>query len=187
MFTSKKTVFLIILIILTALAAIFIEQKVHHFAGTLVGHSIGILGSFFILIIFLYPIRKYFIKIGNMKEWIDWHMFFGITGPLLVLIHGAFHFHALAATVAAVVMFVSMVSGIIGGLFYIDARKALMKKEEELKKAGVSADERDQMLVTEATSIEMLGKWRLVHYPIAATFLALMMYHIVSVLYYKGI
>lgn len=183
---SRKTLLLTLLIIVTVVISFLLEFKLRHFAGTVLGHSIGILGSFFILIIFLYPLRKYFIQIGTMKEWLDWHMFFGITGPLLIVIHGAFHFHAMAATIAAVVMLVSMTSGIVGRYFYIDARKAIQAKENELKSTGMTPKEIEEILIKDATSVEILGKWRLVHYPIAATFLALMVFHIISVLYYKG-
>ncbi len=183
---SRKTILLTLLIIATVIISFLLEFKLRHFAGTILGHSIGILGSFFILIIFLYPIRKYFIPVGAMKEWMDWHMFFGITGPLLIVIHGAFHFHALVAAAAAIVMLISMTSGIAGRYFYIDARKALQAKENELKASGMAPNQIEEVLIKDATSVEMLGKWRLVHYPIAATFLALMIYHIISVMYYKG-
>lgn len=188
MIISKKTFFLTLLIGITVSASYLIEEKLHHFAGSLLGHSIGILGSVFILIIFLYPVRKYFMPWGGpMKEWLNWHMFFGITGPLLIIIHGAFHFHALVALFASLLMVVNVMSGLVGRYLYIDARKALQQKEENLRQQGVPENELEERLLLEATSVELMGNWRLIHYPISALFLGLMIFHIISVLYFKGV
>lgn len=187
MFISIRAVLLASLIILTVVGAYRVEEHLQHFAGTLLGHAVGILGASFILIIFLYPIRKYFIKVGSLKGWLNWHIFFGLTGPMLIMIHGAFQFHAQVATLAFEVMVVNVLSGIIGFFLYSGLIRTAKKRMNMSNKVGIAIGRKEESLMVEATSSKILKNWKFIHYPLAAIFIVIMAFHIASVLYYKGI
>lgn len=187
MFISIRAILLALLIILTIIGAYRLEEHLQRFAGTLLGHSIGILGASFILIIFLYPIRKYFIKVGSLKDWLNWHIFFGLTGPLLIMIHGAFQFHAQVATLAFAVMSVNVLSGIIGFFLYSGLIRTAKRRIDMSKKIGIPIGRKEESLMEEAISSKILKNWKFVHYPLAAALIVVMAFHIVAIIYFKGI
>ncbi len=187
MFISIRAILLALLIILTVVGAYRLEEHLQRFAGSLLGHSIGILGAAFILIIFLYPIRKYFIKVGSLKNWLNWHIFFGLTGPLLIMIHAAFQFHSQIATLAFGVMVVNVLSGITGFFLYRGLIRSAKKRMDMSKKVGIAIGRKEESLMEEALSSKILKNWKFVHYPLAAIFIVVMAFHIASILYYKGI
>jgi hypothetical protein len=85
------------------------------------GHAAGIIGSLMMIFMLLYSVRKrirLFKNLGRLNRWLDIHIFFGITGPLLVVIHTSFKVQGLVA-----VSFWSMVavalSGVLGRYLYL--------------------------------------------------------------------
>lgn len=89
-------------------------------AWGLVGHGIGIVG--FILILMtetLYSIRKRLTdaKWGSMASWLKFHIYTGLVGPYLVLLHTSMRFHGIAA-VAMLFTIVVVASGIVGRYIY---------------------------------------------------------------------
>jgi hypothetical protein len=89
-------------------------------AGDL-GHAAGIIGSLMMIFMLFYSIRKrirIFKNWGRLNRWLDIHIFFGIMGPLLVVVHTTFKVQGLVA-----VSFWSMVavalSGVLGRYLYL--------------------------------------------------------------------
>ncbi|RIH66054.1 hypothetical protein D1164_07270 [Mariniphaga sediminis] len=114
----------------------------------LIGHGLGILGSFFILFgVFSYMVRKRirrFSKVGLLKYWLEFHIFLCTLGPVLILFHTSFKFGGLVAasfwSMAAVVA-----SGVIGRFIYLQIPRSIGGRElsrEELNtlKTGLLAD-----------------------------------------------
>jgi hypothetical protein len=175
------------LVVAAVVGAYALERRLQHFAGTAMGHALGVLGAFLLVVVFLYPIRKYFLKRGRLSEWLAWHMVLGFVGPLLVIVHGAFHFHALLPLLASLAMVLSVMSGLVGRYLVTDARRALCGLEQQLRQQGLSAADREQTLLIRASSVRAMTRWRMVHYPIAAVLLTLMVFHVISALYFKGV
>jgi hypothetical protein len=85
-------------------------------ASGLIGHSIGILGFLLMLMTeTLYTLRKRSrtARWGSMSTWLDFHIFTGIVGPYMVLLHSSWKFQGLAGMVMAMTV-VMVVSGFIG-------------------------------------------------------------------------
>ena len=88
----------------------------------LIGHGLGIFGSFFMIVgVATYMIRKRvkaLFKFGYLKYWLEFHIFLCTLGPILILYHTAFKFGGIVA-----VSFWSMVavvlSGVIGRFLYV--------------------------------------------------------------------
>ncbi len=85
------------------------------------GHGFGIIGSLMMLVMLLYSIRKrsqIFSKLGNITKWLDIHIYLGIFGPLLIILHSSFKVYGLVA-ISFYSMLAVALSGIIGRYLYL--------------------------------------------------------------------
>lgn len=89
-------------------------------AGDLLGHGLGIAGFLLMLATeTLYSLRKRSRRArwGRMSSWLRFHIFTGLVGPYLVLLHTSWKFNGLAGVVTAL-MIVVVLSGIVGRYIY---------------------------------------------------------------------
>jgi hypothetical protein len=89
-------------------------------ASDLFGHGLGIAG--FVLMLMtetLYSLRKrsHRARWGRISSWLRFHIFTGLFGPYLVLLHTAWKFNGIAGVVTALMVAVVM-SGIVGRYIY---------------------------------------------------------------------
>jgi hypothetical protein len=113
-----------------ALAAILVITLVYLFmvnwlgrvpgASEIYGHSMGILG--FVLMLMtevLYSVRKRSrqARWGRMSSWLSFHIFTGIVGPYLVLLHTSWKFQGVAGIVMLMTVII-VVSGFVGRYIY---------------------------------------------------------------------
>ncbi len=89
-------------------------------ASEFFGHSLGILG--FILMIAtetLYTLRKRSrsARWGRMSAWLQFHIFTGLVGPYMVLLHTSWKFNGLAGIVMLFTLII-VISGFIGRYIY---------------------------------------------------------------------
>ena len=108
------------------------------------GHGLGIFGSLAVLIgVSTYMMRKRMRSMGRMgklKNWLEFHIFLCILGPLLILFHTAFKFGGLVA-----ISFWSMVavflSGVVGRFIYIQIPRSIEGRELSLNEIrGMKSD-----------------------------------------------
>ncbi len=89
-------------------------------AGGLFGHGLGIAGFVLMLMTeILYTLRKRARKArwGRMAAWLKFHIFTGLVGPYMVLLHTSWKFNGLAGLVTLLTV-VIVVSGFIGRYIY---------------------------------------------------------------------
>ena len=89
-------------------------------ASDLFGHSIGIIG--FILMLLtetLYTLRKRSrtARWGRMSSWLQFHIFTGLVGPYMVLLHTSWKFNGLAGMVMLLTIII-VASGFLGRYIY---------------------------------------------------------------------
>ncbi len=89
-------------------------------ASGLFGHGLGILG--FILMLMtetLYSLRKRTrdARWGRMSDWMQFHIFTGLVGPYMVLLHTSWKYHGLAGVVILLTAVV-VGSGFVGRYIY---------------------------------------------------------------------
>lgn len=80
-----------------------------------VGHWLGVVGSAMILLLFTYSLRKRLAawgRLGELRIWLRYHIFLGIAGPVLIIMHTSFKVSGLVA-----VSFWSMVAVALSGVF----------------------------------------------------------------------
>ena len=89
-------------------------------ASGVLGHGLGILG--FLLMLStetLYSLRKRARgkAIGRMSTWLQIHIFTGLVGPFMVLLHSAWKFNGLAGVLMLMTIII-VLSGIVGRYIY---------------------------------------------------------------------
>ena len=117
----------------------FLERP-HHPAhqtikpGGIRGHGLGILGTMMMLLLLTYSLRKkniIFGNIGKIGNWLDFHIFLGIMGPLFVILHSSFKLNGIVA-----ISFWSMISvalsGILGRYLYLQIPRNISGHEMNL-------------------------------------------------------
>lgn len=99
------------------------------------GHAYGIIGSAMMIFMLLYSIRKRTRRLqnfGNLSNWLKIHIYFGIMGPLFIILHSSFKVQGLIA-----VSFWSMIavalSGILGRYLYIQIPRTIAGNEIDFK------------------------------------------------------
>jgi hypothetical protein len=133
-------------------------------ARGLVGHVLGISG--FLLMIVAetaYTWRKKVTRegYGPLRYWMQAHVFAGLVGPYLVLLHTSFQFRGLAGVLALMVLAV-VASGVAGRFVYTAVPKV----------PGAPGARRS------------LAVWWLLHVPVAAAMFVLAAVHVAGALYY---
>lgn len=100
-----------------------------------IGHGLGILGSSLILLLFFYSLRRrnlLGLRFGDIGQWLNVHILFGIMGPVFVTLHTCFKFGGIVS-----VSFYSMVavaaSGFVGRYLYVQIPRTISGDELTLK------------------------------------------------------
>jgi hypothetical protein len=106
-----------------------------------VGVNLGILGFAMFLVIFLYPLRKYWTWLGRQglaRHWLDFHVLLGLSAPFVIALHSSFKFHGFAG-IAFWIMLAVSASGIVGRYLYsqiprrVNAAELSRKELQELQ------------------------------------------------------
>lgn len=100
------------------------------------GHALGIIGAILMLMTeFMYSARKrwHIFRFGRTRSWLSFHIFTGIVGPFLVLMHTGLEFRGLAG-ISMLLTLLVVFSGFIGRYIYTSVPRTL---------AGVELDRRD--------------------------------------------
>ena len=99
----------------------FILHRSPSFPGSFLGSMIGIVATFFMFVPFLYLIIKRnktlktrFTKWMKMSIFLKWHIYAGIIGPILGLIHSGHRFDSLVGVSLTALMILVVISGFIG-------------------------------------------------------------------------
>lgn len=103
-------------------------------SGT-VGIKLGMTGVFLFLLIYLYPLRRYWGwlgSLGNSKHWLDFHVVMGATAPVIIAFHSSFKFSNIAG-MAFWSMLCVTISGFVGRYLYSQIPRSLNAAELTLK------------------------------------------------------
>jgi hypothetical protein len=117
------------------------SERPHHFdyrtfrpAGQ-IGHGLGIIGSAMMVLMLTYTLRKRlrrWQKLGALSSWLNIHIYFGIMGPLLVILHTSFKIQGLVA-VSFWSMIVVALSGVLGRYLYLQIPRNIEGGELSIK------------------------------------------------------
>ena len=103
------------------------------------GHLFGVVGSGLMVLMLLYSVRKRakpLRNLGRLRAWLDFHIFCGIVGPLLVILHSSFKVQGLVALSFWSMIAVAL-SGVLGRFLYLQIPRT--RAGDELTLAEVAA------------------------------------------------
>lgn len=101
------------------------------------GLALGITGASMMVAMLGYPLRKrigFLRRAGHLSVWLDTHIFLGIVGPLLIVLHTSFKVQGLVA-VAFWSMIAVAVSGFVGRFLYLQLPRTAAGDELTLAEA----------------------------------------------------
>lgn len=120
------------------------------------GHGFGIVGSTMMIFMLLYSLRKrtrFFGTIGKLRNWLNIHIYFGIIGPTLVILHTSFKVQGLV-----MVSFWSMIavalSGVFGRYLYLQIPRDLQGESLTLQDLDAMSGELSMRLKEEGVLTE---------------------------------
>lgn len=163
-------------IALVYLAVVWLTRAIPP-AGEFFGHMLGVIGFLLMLMTeTLYSLRKRSrnARWGRMSTWLEFHIFTGLVGPFMVLLHSSWKFNGLAGVVTLLTG-VIVVSGFIGRYLFTRIPRTL--DGEELPASGVQ-----QAVLVRAR--RLLALWHAIHIPIGMALFASAFVHIGAALYY---
>lgn len=146
-----KLSFLVVLF----LAAVYVIYEIWTIpaGGHPFGHTLGVLGAVLMLMTeTLYSARKRlpFFRFGQVRHWLSFHIFTGIVGPFLVLMHTGLEFRGLAGLTMALTVLV-VASGFLGRYIYTAVPRTLAGVEVDRRTLEAELQQqRDQLLAWSA-------------------------------------
>ncbi len=103
--------------------------------GSLRSHGFGVLGSFMMILLLIYSLRKRTRILGNtgsMKNWLNFHIFLGTMGPVFIILHSTFKLNGVVATSFWSMIAVAL-SGVLGRFLYLQIPRTLLGNEMSMK------------------------------------------------------
>jgi hypothetical protein len=180
-------------------------------ASNFYGHMIGVLGFFLMLMTeTLYTLRKRsrLARWGRTASWLRFHIFTGIVGPFMVLLHSSWKVNGLAG-VTLLLTVVIVASGFIGRYIYTsiprsadgiemeagELEKQISRLENEInqrsqvnRRAIQQLSRQRKKLGQQVNSLAMarrlLSLWHAVHIPIGLVLFTLAFIHALAAFYY---
>jgi hypothetical protein len=140
---------------------------------------LGILGFILMLMTeILYSIRKRSrsARWGSMASWLQFHIFTGLVGPYLVLLHSSWKFNGLAGATTLLTILI-VISGFIGRYIYTQIPRTLDGVEIETPSGQFQAN-------SLARARRLLAVWHIIHIPIGMALFTAAFIHIGAALYY---
>ena len=140
------------------------------------GHGLGIIGFLLMLMTeILYSLRKRMrtVHFGRMSLWLKFHIFTGLVGPYMVLLHTSWKFNGLAG-VTTLLTVVIVISGFVGRYIYT----RIPRTAEGVVIEGSSSAEALKH------ARRLMALWHTIHIPIGMALFIAAFVHIGAALYY---
>ncbi|MCW8826030.1 MAG: hypothetical protein OQK78_06365 [Gammaproteobacteria bacterium] len=164
------------------LATIITDAMLHQFGLVWIGRWLGIPGTLLILLSFLYSMRKRKkISFGKPKTLLTLHETLTWIGALMILVHAGIHIYTILPWLALAAMLVNVISGMTGKYLLDRSRRFMADKRETYSQQGLSDEAVEKQLFWDATTFDLMKKWRAVHLPITLAFAVLGIAHILSI------
>jgi hypothetical protein len=112
------------------------------FGGTLPGHLIGVAGSVLILMTLIYPYRKHVQGKKGRKNPLPPHIYYGLVGPILVVVHAGGELGSLIGKLLFLSMFLVVFSGIAGKFLFKRVNRTLKGAKKDLDVLKKAFEER---------------------------------------------
>lgn len=152
----KEREFIIVSGLLALLLILWLGFSVHEsprFAGSLMGGVLAVSGSALMLIPFAYliikrvkPLKRWVTKRISMRTLLAWHIYAGVLGPILVLLHTGHKFESPLGIALTAMTLIVVVSGFVGRYLMQRIGKEVKEKTAQLQQLQASYDDTLQEL-----------------------------------------
>ena len=144
----------------------FFVHRSPRFAGSFLGHSIGILGALLMLVPLLYSgvkrvafLKRSVTAVVPMRTLLAWHIYAGIIGPILVLFHTGHRFESPLGIALTSMTILVVVSGYVGRYLMRHVGAELRDKKRLLEEAErLYETTHDQLVSSGVTQSELLSR-----------------------------
>lgn len=133
-------------------------------ASEFFGHSLGVVGFVLMLLtetLYSWRKRSRSARWGRMSSWLQIHIFMGLVGPYLVLLHSSWKFNGLAGIVMLLTVII-VVSGVIGRYIYTSVPRSAdgieLEAGELERRIQVSDAEMQQWLATRPAALKAISQ-----------------------------
>jgi len=159
------------------------DYLMHRFDLVWIGRFLGIPGTLLVLLSLVYSLRKRkVISSGNPKILLALHELLAWLGSWMILLHAGIHFNTILPWLAMGAMVVNVISGMTGKFILDRARRHLASLKQQHQSSGLSKNEVDKEVFWDAVTLDVMAKWRKVHFPITLVTAVLAFGHIISIL-----
>lgn len=172
--------------VLMVLIAIAIDYFFHRYQMVYVGRYLGYIGTFIIILSFVYSLRKRkIIKKGSPKDLLTLHEYMAWIGSVMLLVHAGIHFNAVLPWLAVFMLLIAVASGLVGKFLLKKASQDYKEKLQGLLHGGMDKKEADRKLFFDTITVNVMKKWRMIHLPITIILALLAILHILSIVIFS--
>ena len=121
------------------------------------GLPYGVVGYGLIFLNLGYLVRRAYVKwewMGSLRDWMSMHVFTGLVGCLLILLHSAFAPRSPMGGLAFYSLFVVLVTGLVGRYIYAHVPRTVQGQELELEDLRRQLDEHRSLLLKSGLGVE---------------------------------
>ncbi len=114
------------------------------------GLPLGVIGYVLIFLNLGYLVRRSYVRwewMGTLRDWMSMHVFTGVLGCAMILLHSAFQPRSPMGGLAFFSLFVVLVTGLIGRYIYAHVPRSVQGQELELSELRRQLDERRAALL----------------------------------------
>ncbi len=110
--------------------------------GTTFGLVYGFIGLGIFALLMYFGVRKrsYVNNFGTLKDWLSFHIYFGVIMIIITAMHAGFDFGFSIHSLAFYIMIIVVVSGIVGTHFYLNLPADLEKYGDEISFAFADSE-----------------------------------------------
>jgi hypothetical protein len=123
----------------------FLVHRDPRFAGSLSGGVLGVSGALLMLIPLAYlfakrvrPLKKALTRHVSMRTLLTWHIYAGVLGPILALLHTGHKFESPLGTALTALMLLVVLSGFVGRYLMSQFSQTIREKKETLSQLEVA-------------------------------------------------
>jgi hypothetical protein len=132
----ERTVVTGLVVLMLLLWLGFLVHRSPRFPGSLWGGVLGVTGALLILVPLAYlcvkrltPLRRMITRRVSMRTLLSWHIYAGIVGPILALLHTGHQFHSPLGIALTVMMLTVAVSGFVGRYLLNQVSQEIREKQ----------------------------------------------------------
>lgn len=119
-------------IVFAALLIFFMVLPLKRFSGSLFGHLLGIVGTLLMAATLLYVFRKRILKKKGKANPLNSHVYYGLLGGILVIVHAGSQSASLIGVLVFVGMLLTVLSGVAGRILFVKLNRSIREKKTDI-------------------------------------------------------